>query len=307
MTLRKFLPKNWISGALAAWLIVPAVIAFWLTFGHDIKAGLFRLVEKKAVVYSNVVVEIGESDKHFAQRYKEMVDVNDRNPGSHFYRLNWPDDALGAVTIKNGSSSLVLDSVLSVLGDVDDTYPAEGIAGLSISMALPPRNNVLHDEARLKFYALLQRIQEAGWKRWIDPDMPRLKGADALRYQMSELENGARLMSLDPGYMPSLDTWMKIDDMSGWRFYLNDVYMNLQFMRDGGKMDPNLPGAYFLAIGLESKDSFQRSEQAYENRQRWKELYPVVRKRQAADRTKAEEKLSSLGFKIDTEYRNPDE
>ncbi|SFD17786.1 hypothetical protein [Collimonas sp. OK412] len=307
MTLRKFLPKNWISGALAAWLIVPAAIAFWLMFGHDIKAGLFSLVEKKAVVYSNVVVEIGESGKHFAQRYKEMIDVNDRNPGSHFYRLNWPDDALGTITVKNGSSSFVLDSVLSVLGDTDDTYPAEGIVGLSISMGLPPRNNVLHDEARLKFYALLQHIQEAGWKRWIDHSMPRLKGADALRYQMSGLENGAGLMSLDPGYMPSLDIWMKINDMTGWRFYLNDVYMNVQFMRDRGKMDPNLPGAYFLSLELESKGSFQRSALAFEDRKLWKELYPAVRKRQAVERTNSEEKLRSFGFKIDTEYHSPDE
>lgn len=38
--------------------------------------------------------------------------------------------------------------------------------------AVPPRNNVLHGDARLKFYALLQSIQQSGWKRWIAPNMP---------------------------------------------------------------------------------------------------------------------------------------
>ncbi|AMO92844.1 hypothetical protein CFter6_0113 [Collimonas fungivorans] len=307
MTFRKFLSKNWVPGVSALWLIALLATAFGLMFGHDIKAAPFNLLEKKTVVSSSVVVEIGESGKHFAQQYKEMVVINDRNPGSHFYRINWPNDALGAIVVKNGSSSLVLDSVFSVLGDADDTYPEEGIASLSVSMGLPPRNNVLHDDARLKFYALLQRIQEAGWKRWIDPSMPRLNGADALRYQMSDIENGAGLMSLDPSYVPSLDIWMKIKDMTGWQFYLNGVYMNVQLMRDKTRMDPNLPGAYFLTLGLESKDSFERSEQTYEDRPRWKELYPAARKKQAEERVKSEEKLHALGFKIDTEYRNPDE
>ncbi|MFC5473712.1 hypothetical protein [Paraherbaspirillum soli] len=307
MKLKKTLPKNWLPSVLAAWFIVPMAIALWLIFGSDIKAGLFNLLEKKTVMHSNVVVEIGESGKDFAQKYKEIVDVNDRNPGSHFYRVNWSDGTLGTVIIKNGSSNLAVDSVLSVMGNSDDTYPTEGISGFSISMGLPPRNNVLHDDARLKFYALLQRIQEAGWKRWIDPSMPRLNGTEALRYQMSEIENGAGLLSLDPSYVPSLDIWMKIKDMTGWQFYLNDVYMNVQLMRDKKRMDPNLPGAYFLTLGLESKDSFQRSEQTFEDRQRWKELYPAVRTRQAEERLHSEEKLSNLGFKIDAKYQNPDE
>lgn len=307
MAFRKFLPKNWFSSVLAPWLTVPVAIAFWLMFGWDTKAAPFNLLEKKPVVSSNVVVEIGESGKSFAQKYQGMVDVNDRNPGSHFYRVNWSDGTLGTVTVKNGSSSLAIDSVLSTMGDSDDTYPAEGISSYSISMALPPRNNVPHDDARLKFYALLKHIQEAGWKRWIDPGMPRLSGADALRYQMSEIENGAGLMSLDASYVPSLDIWMKIKDMTGWQFYLNGVYMNVQLMRDKKRLDPNLPGAYFLTLGLESKDSFERSEQTYQDRPRWKELYPAARKKQAEERVKSEEKLHALGFKIDTEYRNPDE
>jgi hypothetical protein len=91
----------------------------------------------------------------------------------------------------------------------------EGISGFSVNMGLPPRNSISHDDARLKFYALLEAIQQAGWKRWIGPGMPRLSGADALRYQMSSIENAASLMSLDPDDMPALNAWMKIKDMSG--------------------------------------------------------------------------------------------
>jgi hypothetical protein len=307
MKLKKFLPTNWLPAALAVWLLVPLAIGFWLLFGNYIKAELFNLFEKKTIMYSNVVVEIGEPGKDFSQKYQEMIKVNDRNPGSHFYTVKWPDSTQGNVTVKNGPSIFEVDTVLSVMGDSDDTYPAEGISGFSISMGLPPRNNVLHDDARLKFYTLLQRIQKAGWQRWIDPSMPRLDGADALRYQMSEIENGSGLMSLDPSYVPSLDIWMKIEDMTGWRFYLNGVYMKVQLMRDGEKMDPNLPGAYFLSLELESNDSFQRSALAFQDRKLWKELYPAVRKKQAEERTNSEEKLRSLGFKIDTEYHNPDE
>ncbi|WP_211441092.1 hypothetical protein [Collimonas humicola] len=308
MKIQKNVPEGWRSRALAAWLIASMVIVSWLLFGGYVNAASpFNLFEKKSIMYKNIVVEVGESGNDFAKKYQGMIDVNDRNPGSHFYRVNWSVDPLGTATVKNGSSTFEMGTVLSILGDSDDTYPAEGISDFSINLGLPPRNNILHDDARLKFYALLQRIQQAGWKRWIAPGMPRLNGADALRYQMGGVENVASLMSLDPSYIPSLEVWMTMKDMSGWQFYLNNIYMSVQFTRDRKRMDPNLPGAYFLTLKLQSKESFQRSELAYENRQRWKELYPDVRKRQAEKRLHSEEYVRNLGFKVDMEYRNPDD
>ncbi|HWW99812.1 hypothetical protein [Collimonas sp.] len=72
MKLKNFGPTHWVSVALAWWMILPVIVALWLLFGNDIKAGLFDLFEKKPVVYSRVVVEIGESGQEFASKYKAM-------------------------------------------------------------------------------------------------------------------------------------------------------------------------------------------------------------------------------------------
>jgi len=100
---------------------------------------------------------------------------------------------------------------------------------------------------------------------------------------------------------------MKLEDQSTWAFYLNDVFMDVQLSRDSSKMNPALPGAYFISIDLYSKNKNQRSELAGEERKKWRELYPAIRKKHAQIRLESENKLRLLNYKIDVRYKNPDE
>jgi len=173
---------------------------------------------------NNIQVEVGESPQEFVKRYGKLVEVNDKNYGLAFYAINWSTKNRGHLTVKNGPSTVSFDTVLSVSTTFDSDYPSEGFSGIWIAMGLAQDSAIAHDEARKQFYALMQRIQEAGWKRFLYVSDPRLSGEDAFRYQIKESDTN---YSLDPSHVPALSDWMRLKDRSKWLFYLNGVYMDV--------------------------------------------------------------------------------
>ena len=261
----------------------------------------------KTPMPQSIDIEIGESPQALVRRYGKAVDVDNKNEQAHgmtFYAVDWPDSSQGTVVIKNQKSELRLYTVLGVLGSFNNAYAEEGIYDYSISLGIPPRNNVTHDQARLQFHDMLKRIQQAGWTRWIYPENPRLPGVEAFRYRLVKDQG---VDSLDAGYVPSLEEWMKLPDMTSWRFYLNGVYMDVQMSRDSKRMKVDEPGAYFVKIKLEGYANYWRTAFDEPDRPHWRELFPELQRRMHAERAKAEQKLKAQGYTIDSNYRNPDE
>jgi len=255
----------------------------------------------------SIEIEIGESPQALIGRYGKAVDVDNKNEqayGVTFYAVDWPDSSQGTVVIKNQKSEVRLDTALGVSGSFDKAHAEEGIYDYSISLGIPPRNNVTHDQARLQFYEMLKRIQQAGWKRWIYPENPRLAGAEAFRYRLVKDQG---VDSLDPEYVPGLEDWMKLPDMTSWRFYLNGVYMDVQMSRDSTRMKVDEPGAYFVKVKLEGYANFWRNAFNEQDRPHWRDLFSGLQRQMHAERANAEQKLKAQGYTIDTSYRNPDE
>lgn len=255
-------------------------------------------------VKSNIFVEIGEPPNAWKERYGNKVDVNDKNHGLRFYSLDWTTKNPGRLSIKNGMSELRLEAVLGAMGTYNDEYPDEGFSGILITMGLTESDTLAHDEARQRFHAVLRKIQDAGWSRWIYPADPRLRGEEAFRYQINEDEAN---YSLDPNYLPPMNVWMKLKNRSQWSFYLNKVEMTVTLSRDQDRMKEHLPGAYFISIKMQSQDEIQREEFQENERSRWKSLYPAMRKKRLSERLEVEKKLQLSGYKIDVEYKNPEE
>lgn len=252
----------------------------------------------------NILVEVGESPEALLGRYGKAIDLNDKNPGSRFYSVDWERPRLGVVTLKNGDGQVAFDMALGVMGSYNEDYPQEGLSRYSLYLGLSESGTMSHDQARTKFYEMLERVQKAGWKPLIRQTQPRLKGADALRYQLAtSLGPG----SLDPNFELSLQDWMTLEDDSPWKFYKDGVYMNISLSRDSKRMKVDEPGAYFASISLESYQTFWRTSFKEQDRARWRELLPAVRERQRGTRVEAEKKLQAEGYHIDTDYRNPDE
>ncbi|TWD84921.1 hypothetical protein FB547_1063 [Variovorax beijingensis] len=252
----------------------------------------------------NVFVEIGEPPEAWVRRYGKKVEINSKNHGLKFYGLDWTVKNPGQLIVRNRLSEFQLEAVLGAMGTFDDEYPGEGFSKIVITTNISQSETIAHDEARQKIFALLQKIRSAGWTRWIYPSDPRLSGEDAFRYQIAEDDT---FYSLDSNYLPPLDVWMKLSDRSQWKFFLNDVAMSVRFSRDQDRMKPNLPGAYIVWIELISKNEMERSEFQGEERKKWKALYPGARKRQLSIRIEQEKKLQMQGYKIDVEYKNPDQ
>jgi len=252
----------------------------------------------------NILIEVGESPEALIGRYGKAVDLNDKNPGSRFYSVDWERPRLGAVTLKNGDTQHTFDLALGVMGSYNEDYPQEGLSRYSLYLGLSETGTMSHDQARTNFYEMLDRIQKAGWKPLIRQTQPRLKGADALRYQLAtSLAPG----SLDPNFELSLQDWMTLEDDSPWKFYKDGVYMDIRLSRDPKRMKVDEPGAYFVSISLESYQTFWRTTFKEQDRARWRDLLPAVRERQRDTRAEAEKKLQAEGYRIDTDYRNPDE
>lgn len=252
----------------------------------------------------DVQVEIGESPQDLLDRYGKAVDVNDKNFGLKFYMISWPTRQPGAVRVRSDRSEFRIDLAYGISGTYDVAYPDEGFSSYDVSCGLSTSETMPHDQARLKFYEMLGRIQKAGWKWLIYQTQPRLSGEDALRYQ---LETSAGTASLDPNLELSLQDWMRLENRSPWKFYKDGVYMDVRLSRDSKRMRVDEPGAYFVSIALESYQSFWRTTFKEPDRAHWRELLPAVRERQRTTRAEAEQKLQAEGYHIDTSYRNPDE
>jgi len=252
----------------------------------------------------HVYVEIGESPQALVHRYGGAVDVNDKNFGLNFYTMDWPTDNPITVVIRNGNSNLQIDAVLMINGAFDRGYPDEGISSYSVSSELVSQPTVRHDQARLKFYEMLSRIQKAGWQRYLDDEEPRLKGVESIHRL---LQTGISMTTLDPGYVPTFEEWMTLKERSSWQFYKDGVYMDVRMSRDSKHMDPSLPGAYFVSISLESYVSKWRTLFQEADRPRWRELLREEKQNAAAERAKMERQLQAEGYHVDTSYRNPDE
>ena len=277
------------------------------TFGVLLILGCQPSSPNNARMPQSIDIEVGESPQALMGRYGKAVDVDNKNEQAYgviFYAVDWPASSQGAVVIKNKKTELRLDTALRVSGSFDKAYTEEGISDYSISLGIPPRNNVTHEQARLQFHDMLKRIQQAGWTRWIYPENPRLPGVEAFRYRLVKDQG---VDSLDPGYVPSLDEWMKLPDMTSWRFYLNGVYMDVQMSRDSKRMKVDEPGAYFVKIKLEGYANYWRTAFDEPDRPHWRALFPDLQRRMRAERARAEEKLKAQGYTIDSSYRNPDE
>ncbi|MFT4249556.1 MAG: hypothetical protein QM581_16215 [Pseudomonas sp.] len=252
----------------------------------------------------NIYIEVGESPEALQSRYGKSIEVNDKNPGSKFYTIDWSRPNLGEVTLKNGTSQVVFAHALGIMGSYNEDFPHDGLARYSLYLGLSATGTIAHDQARLQFYDMLNRLLKAGWQRYLDDAEPRLANAESIRRL---LETTTSITTLDPGYLPTLPEWMTLKERSSWQFYKDHVYMDVRLSRDQNRMDPNLPGAYFVNISLESYASKWRTLFGEADRPRWRELLLDEKENAAQARTKTERQLQAKGYHIDTDYRNPDE
>jgi hypothetical protein len=112
-------------------------------------------------------------------------------------------------------------------------------------------------------------------------------------------------MGLDPAHIPSFEEWMRIETRTGWKFYANGVFMDVNFTRESTLTDPSKPGAYILSFDVSTEVEHFRGYAESKDRLRWKEIVPGVLPTLAKIRADKEAALRAKGIAIDESYQDP--
>ena len=253
----------------------------------------------------SISIQVGEAATSFVHRYP-FVKIQKQPAGMNFYDID-PDAERPKRTIKvqidHGKHSFEVPEVLSILGSEDLSYPLEGIDTFSLHAGVSPAEQVMHNDAKRYFFALLNKIKAAGWQADLSRSDPRLFSKDALHELLTNKE--ASEFNLSVGYEPTLAEWMQLRDRTSWQFYAEGVFLSVTFNRDSDHMDPSKPGAYLLSLTFSGAESTFRTNFKYEDRAKARELWPEVEKKLRNLRMQEEIKAEYRGLKIDKSYQDP--
>lgn len=259
--------------------------------------------QKAPAMSSQVSLKVGELGPEFAKHYPDLIKTYQSLPGVvQDYDMHWSTRPRGTARIEHGGHSFTIEDVLSIQAAQDlKEYASEGLSEFAIIAGLTVPDLISHDEARLKTYAILQRILQAGWRPTIARSDPRLVGKARLDYVL----NVDDTMGLDPLYVPTLEEWMRIGSLTDWAFYADHLYLEVNFTRERTLLEPAKPGAYILSFNVKSEVEYFRGYVGPENRARWKEKLPGELEKLAPIRAKREAELRAKGIKIDETYQDP--
>jgi hypothetical protein len=259
--------------------------------------------QKVKPMAQEVIIKIGEQAVDFRKRYPDRVNVQQQPAGLDFYSIDWDSYPRGTVKIDHGKHSVVIDGVLGIQTHTNIDLPKEGFYSYTIFAGLSnsPPGLISHDEARLKTYALLKKVEQAGWQTLISEDDPRITGKDRLDRALTVTSS----IGLDTKYIPTLGEWMRIENLTSWNFYADHQYLSVYFKREHTLLDPAKPGSYLLTYALKSEAENYRGYVGPASRARWKELLPGELAKLKNSRFLAEVTLKAQGVAIDESYQDP--
>lgn len=248
-----------------------------------------------------IELHVGEKGESFARRNPTIAKVDRQPAGLNFYELRWPTNAMGAIHLNQGPLSFPIENVISVTGTEDMDFQEEGLSQININSAITNSEMVLHDEARQKTFAYLQKIHQRGWKATIPRSMARIRGKDMNNFLVSTHKN----TSLDPLYFPSLDEWMQYGTLTTWEFYADHVFLSVQMTREHTLTDPLKPGVYLLSTTLQSEEQHFRGYVGGLERSHWRLLLKPTVDKLAQIRARKEAEFRLRGVMIDESYIDP--
>lgn len=248
-----------------------------------------------------IEIQVGEMGTSFASKNATRLKIDQQPAGLNFYKIRFSNASRGSARLNSGAGKFLIENVISVTGTEDLDFKEEGLSEFSINAAITESDLISPDEARVKFFGMLQGLLHAGWKTTIPLDSPRLRGKEMTQYRL----RGKNHSTLDPSYVPSLDEWMRMKNLTGWEFYANHTYLSVTFTRERTLTDPTKPGAYLVSFELKNEAEKFRGHVGGSDRNRWKEVLPKELKELAQERVKKENELRLQGAKIDEAYVDP--
>ncbi|ADJ64402.1 hypothetical protein G5B88_14745 [Herbaspirillum seropedicae] len=250
---------------------------------------------------SSIAIRANEPSKAFIDQAPSAIKVIKQPAGINFYLMQWGGAQLGDVHIHHGAASVQIPDVRVLQGEEDAQFPEEHIANWKIYIGLSSGSVMSHEQARNKIYAILAALEKKAWRVLIDPDDPRLTGKERFDYVTGQ--SPASGLNID--YVPTLDEWMRLEDLSHWSFYADGVFLTVTMQRDQGALDVSRPGHYILVLNLMGENEGFRAFVPPKARTNWRNELPSLWKALNERRTQREAQALVAGKKINTSYQDP--
>ncbi|MFW2787820.1 hypothetical protein ACN6QX_18225, partial [Acinetobacter baumannii] len=146
-------------------------------------------------------LHMGEKGIQDFSKYSDS-NVDNYPAGVSFRELQFSPPNLGKITIENGSNTLSIEHVFSVLGTQYDKN--EGIQVLDIDAGLTKEEFATPEQVYQSYVALMKRINQAGWKNYFFTDAPRIAKEDNIKHLSKSRD------VIDPSYIFSFEEWKNI-------------------------------------------------------------------------------------------------
>ena len=168
-------------------------------------------------------LHMGEKGIQDFSKYSDS-NVDNYPAGVSFRELQFSPPNLGKITIENGSNTLSIEHVFSVLGTQYDKN--EGIQVLDIDAGLTKEEFATPEQVYQSYVALMKRINQAGWKNYFFTDAPRIAKEDNIKHLSKSRD------VIDPSYIFSFEEWKNIINNSptkslGYRLYANGIILDI--------------------------------------------------------------------------------
>ena len=316
-----------ISERVVAALLATLVLAL-------ISLTVHALDNKEKIMPQEVTLQLGKKGPESFKQAGAVADHHTAGELVGFLDLNWPSKQLGAVTIRHSGHDLTIPHTFTAMGSVRSEPEGEGVNDIVLNSGISASELIRHREAYDLWVKLMKRIQDSGWQRYIYLSRPRLAGKDAIRYFQDEENFGLGYIT-DPSAVPDFSTWYRVIMIQGMiiaKFYLDGVEISLSFhstvkdQEDLDDINKTLSfkewGQYMMRIEFNNLRMSMR-EQMYltfledlhgEERVAAKQditdnltgYWQRYRRIELAKRQNEEARLAKQGYRIDTNYQDPD-
>ena len=319
-TTRRVISERLVAALLTAVLI--ALVSFTV-----------HALNKEKIMPQEVILELGKNGPESFKQAGAVADHRTAGEIAGFLDLRWPPKQLGVVTIRHSRHDLTIPHTFTAMGTAWPEPKGEGVIGIDLNSGISADEFIRHREAYDLWVRLMRRIHDSGWQRSLSLSHPRLSGKDAIRY-FQDKENFGLGYITDPKTLPDFQTWMEVVSRSGifTDFYLDGIEMSItlsQTVNDQEDLDRinstlnfNEWGQYMMRISFTTARMSLR-EQMYltfledlhgEERVAAKQditdnltgYWQRYRRIELAKRQNEEARLAKQGYRIDTNYRDPD-
>ena len=245
----------------------------WSVVASLVVAVAFALSLRHSLSHSNIMnhslnISIGQQGAEVVRHSPVPIDHSGVN-GLRMYDAGRPNKILGATVVLKEDYSTITFPPVEHLTFYEEGSTGGGIDEISLDLWLPAqpksRTDVRgwddYDEAVRKLVQdTINRINRAGWQRWIMFSMPRLSGRDTIAFEPDYRNRGysaewQETWGIDPSYQMTPEDWANLSKRwSTWYWIKNGATIELRYRKDF--RSPQMPIVFDdLTVTIKSADT----------------------------------------------------